>query len=428
MMPSSMRRMALGLSILIFGYCLLLPSLHSPSGLTSSMQRELDAAQRELLSPYDCDVHKHFCDLDTTRCTPSLAGGYTCECRPGFVRAGSQTQCEHAPHHDTVAADRIALTRTRRTDPEPTNAVAKADVDGKTPAAAKKEKSWVVAIPLVFQTGCKDTNLEAAQVERLNTRRKSMMEQLKRFNLDAMPAEFCRKEALEDDRPLCKDTPLSARIDNATKTLNLAKNLRNAFLTCKNSGYELCLIMEDDTVLHPNFHVEAKKTLDSIKDAGFKFGLVHLCPQMLHRTVHPEKNEPVWVPPKDYDFMPVADPIFSSQRCKNLNCSCNKKGCPCEMASKYERFFWRPPDRVWQYTTDRFPCVTYFGGPQAYLLTPDEAGAIAQGVSEQLYCGRLVGPNDMELSRFGAHKNRDHYLARKPQLCYDTGGVALTSF
>lgn len=42
------------------------------------------------------------------------------------------------------------------------------------------------------------------------------------------------------------------------------------------------------------------------------------------------------------------------------------------MASKYERFFWRPKDRVWQYTTDRFPCVTYFGGPQAYLVTPDE--------------------------------------------------------
>lgn len=170
--------------------------------------------------------------------------------------------------------------------------------------------------------------------------------------------------------------------------------------------------------------------------------------------------------------MPVADPIFASQRCKNLNCSCSKPGCPCEMASKYERFFWKPKDRVWQYTTDRFPCVTYFGGPQAYLVTPDEvntgsrphplstyvvhecdcwlhcvyppacathslakktsprtqAGVIADGPSLGLYCGRLVGPNDMELSRFGAHKNRNHYLARKPQLCYDTGGVALTSF
>lgn len=154
-------------------------------------------------------------------------------------------------------------------------------------------KSWVVAIPLVFQTGCKETNLAPDRVERLNERRATMMKQLTAFKLDAMPAEFCRAEALEDDRPLCKGTPLRDRVDNATKTLNLAKNLRNAFLTCKTSGYKLCLIMEDDTILHPDFHNEARKTLAALESEGFGMGLLHLCPQMLHRTVHPEEGDPV---------------------------------------------------------------------------------------------------------------------------------------
>ncbi len=161
---------------------------------------------------------------------------------------------------------------------------------------------------------------------------------------------------------------------------------------------------------------------------------------MLHRTVHPASGEPPWVPPPDYDFMPNPDPIFASQRCKNLNCTCPntdwrvreaeiKSGrCSCPMPSKFERFFWRPDNVEWPYTVDRFPCVTYFGGPQAYLVTPAEAAYIAKRVSENLYCGRLVGPNDMELSRAGAHGNRDHFLARAPQLCYDTGGVRETAW
>lgn len=236
----------------------------------------MDTEQREALSPYNCGLHRHFCDLDSTRCTPSLAGGYSCECRQGFVRSGSQTSCVAAPE-PAITASPVKLT-------EPTAM----DVP-----KSRRKRSWIVAIPLVFETGCTDTNLSPDRVERLNARRQTMMEQLDQFGLDAQPAEFCRQEALEDDRPLCKGTPLRDRVDNATKTLNLAKNLRNAFLMCKNSGYKLCLIMEDDTVLHPNFHEEAKKTLASLETEGFKMGLLHLCPQMLHRTVHPEKGEPV---------------------------------------------------------------------------------------------------------------------------------------
>eukprot|EP00036_Acanthoecidae_sp_10tr_P009219 CAMPEP_0182920292 /NCGR_PEP_ID=MMETSP0105_2-20130417/3353_1 /TAXON_ID=81532 ORGANISM="Acanthoeca-like sp., Strain 10tr" /NCGR_SAMPLE_ID=MMETSP0105_2 /ASSEMBLY_ACC=CAM_ASM_000205 /LENGTH=412 /DNA_ID=CAMNT_0025057663 /DNA_START=332 /DNA_END=1571 /DNA_ORIENTATION=- len=378
MLTSSMRRWAPIATVLFLVYVLMLNCRRSSSALAGDQSPDVDVARREILSPYNCALNKHFCDLDSTRCTASLAGGYTCECRDGYARGGSLTTCEHAG----APANNKPATAAVESRPKPAATVAA--------SKPSKKKSWVVAIPLVYQTSCTDTNLEASRVKRLNDRRASMMKQLEKFQLDAMPAEFCRQEALEDERPLCKGTPLSARIDNATKTLNLAKNLRNAFLTCKNSGYNLCLIMEDDTVLHPDFHVEAKKTLAAVKESGFEMGLIHLCPQMLHRTVHPEKGDPVWTPPPNYDFMPVADPIFSSQRCKNLNCSCNKKGCPCEMASKYERFFWRPPDRVWQYTTDRFPCVTYFGGPQAYLVTPEEAGVIADGALLGCIAGGLL--------------------------------------
>ena len=38
-------------------------------------------------------------------------------------------------------------------------------------------------------------------------------------------------------------------------------------------------------MLHPDFHNQAKATLAELKDNGFQMGLLHLCPQMLHRTV-----------------------------------------------------------------------------------------------------------------------------------------------
>jgi hypothetical protein len=40
-----------------------------------TMAAETDVLARELLSPYDCELHKHFCDLESTRCEPALAGG-----------------------------------------------------------------------------------------------------------------------------------------------------------------------------------------------------------------------------------------------------------------------------------------------------------------------------------------------------------------
>lgn len=55
------------------------------AGLVSS-STELDLAAREALSAYDCGMHKHFCDLESTRCQSSLAGGYSCECRDGYVQ------------------------------------------------------------------------------------------------------------------------------------------------------------------------------------------------------------------------------------------------------------------------------------------------------------------------------------------------------
>jgi hypothetical protein len=127
--------------------------------------------------------------------------GYTCTCRNGFVRGSSQTTCVHAPsenhqRHDKESQHHADSNHQNHHQPAPepraapatpprsvTMGGAMSEVSSPEGAAAGAkqsgaQKSWVVAIPLVFQTGCADTNLEPSRVARLNERRATMMEQL----------------------------------------------------------------------------------------------------------------------------------------------------------------------------------------------------------------------------------------------------------
>lgn len=67
-----------------------------------------------------------------------------------------------------------------------------------------------------------------------------MLGMLREHDLPSKPASFCNQEQLEDLRPICTNNQ-SERIDNAVKTINLAKNFMNAFLTCsKQTEYKVC--------------------------------------------------------------------------------------------------------------------------------------------------------------------------------------------
>eukprot|EP00041_Stephanoeca_diplocostata_P005040 m.55115 g.55115 ORF g.55115 m.55115 type:complete len:389 (+) comp15535_c0_seq10:270-1436(+) len=275
----------------------------------------------------------------------------------------------------------------------------------------------ILAIPVMFEVGC-DTQLSAVQVDKLETRARTMQKSLKEHNLPAQPALFCNQEKLEDSRPICSNNQ-SQRKDSSLKTLNIAKNFLQAFYTCANQEqYEVCLIMEDDTILHPNFTVEARALMD---DLPADWQLVHLCPGLMRGNAGPAQYTKGRISKlEDWHWFPQPNVEFGEKRCQGLGC--NTTTGKCALAS-LEKRYWVKDEPLWGGQAEVFvPCISWIGGPQAYLVKPAEAKYLAKHVSQPLYCGTKIGPNDLALSYQSRYSfKRHHYMARDPQLCFEPG-------
>eukprot|EP00041_Stephanoeca_diplocostata_P026576 m.718774 g.718774 ORF g.718774 m.718774 type:complete len:382 (+) comp22997_c1_seq22:126-1271(+) len=285
------------------------------------------------------------------------------------------------------------------------------------PEAQPENTTPILAIPLMFRVGC-DTMLPEVQRTKLEARANAMLGMLKKHNLPSNPASFCNQEQLDDPRPICKNNQ-SERIDNAIKTINLAKNFMNAFLTCsKQTDYKVCLIMEDDTILHPNFTLEANALME---DLPADWQLVHLCPGFMRGNAGPRQYTKGRINRlEDWKWFPQPNVDFGVQKCKGLGCNATTR--TCALASLKKRY-WVKDAPYWGDQINTYvPCVSWVGGPQAYLVKPAEATYLAEHVSKKIYCGVKQGPNDLALSYQSRDSfKRHHYMARDPQLCFEPG-------
>ena len=81
------------------------------------------------------------------------------------------------------------------------------------------------------------------------------------------------------------------------RSREIARNTIKALKTCYTSHFKLCIIMEDDAKLHPNFIDEVSETWNSLPKSAT---LLHMCPgfawgrkfrnETMHFHVNPEKN------------------------------------------------------------------------------------------------------------------------------------------
>eukprot|EP00041_Stephanoeca_diplocostata_P008853 m.132707 g.132707 ORF g.132707 m.132707 type:complete len:384 (+) comp17508_c0_seq1:198-1349(+) len=287
--------------------------------------------------------------------------------------------------------------------------------------------SSILAIPLMFEVGCNPSSLSEAQVSKLKMRADRMTNMLKEYGLPARPATFCNQEAVDDPQPICEGRKNFGKVETNVKTRNLAKNFLNAFNTCANQKeYAVCLIMEDDTLLHPNFTVEANALMHALPS---DWSLVHLCPGYLRGNAGPPQFVKGRVDRlEDWHWFPQPNVDFALKKCHGLGCNGTTR--KCALGSKHPRY-WLKDDATWgDQINTRVPCIAWIGGPQAYFVKPHEARYLANKVSTALYCREVPGPNDLMLAyQARDSQHRFHYMARDPQLCFEPGNSAkLSSF
>lgn len=184
------------------------------------------------------------------------------------------------------------------------------------------------------------------------------------------------KQQLEVNRiPAVFNWAQPVRSRGEAKSQEIARNTIQALNTCAKSNFRLCIIMEDDAKLHPNFIDEASDTWNDLPPSA---RLLHMCPgfawgrkyrnESLHFHANPEQHI----------------------------------GYP-DVLSRY----WK-----------RWPCRTGFcatGGPVAFMVQADHI---------PLFLRSIKYPKDSELA---SRHLKSHYVAMEPQLCYEWSGIGYES-